>query len=142
MAAERAANSHLLLGREAEELAAAHLAAAGAQILLKNYRRRSGELDIVALHHGVLLIVEVRLRSDSRHGDGAASVDHHKQRKIVSAARQLLQQRRDLARFPVRFDVIALSRARACHSATLNRSPANTDRWDIDWLKHAFEARG
>ena len=132
--------SRLLLGREAEDLASAHLAAAGAQILLRNYRRRRGELDIVALHRGVLLIVEVRLRSDARHGDGAASVDRHKQRKVVTAARQLLQQRRDLARFPVRFDVIALAPECSARNTPLSRPPAGTQRWKIDWLKHAFEA--
>lgn len=124
---------HLALGREAEAIAAAHLVAAGAEILLRNYRRRRGELDIVAMHAGVLLIVEVRLRSTRTHGDGAASVDRFKQRRITAAAHQLLQQRRDLARYPVRFDVIALSPA--------DRAPSTTNGpWQIEWLKHAFDA--
>jgi putative endonuclease len=118
------------LGREAERLAAAHLEAAGANILLRNYRRRRGELDLVALHRGVLLIVEVRLRSNDRYGGGPASVDARKQRRLVHAARQLLQQRPDLARHPVRFDVVALSR-----QGTAGESP-----WKIDWLQHAFDA--
>ncbi|MFM7432366.1 MAG: YraN family protein [Gammaproteobacteria bacterium] len=124
---------HLCLGREAEDLAAAHLLAAGAAIVLRNYRRRRGELDIVALHRGVVLIVEVRLRSTTRHGGGAASVNRCKQRRVIHAARQLLQQRGDLARHPVRFDVIALSPALATDG-----SPA----WHVDWLQHAFEAPG
>lgn len=127
-AADAAVPRHLALGRIAEDLAAQHLIAAGAEILLRNYRRRRGELDIVALHRGVLLIVEVRLRSSDRHGDGAASIDHFKQRKITATAHQLLQQRRDLARYPVRFDVIALS-------------PGSTDAdWHLDWMTHAFES--
>jgi len=107
--------------------------AAGASIVLRNYRRRRGELDIVALHRGVVLIVEVRLRSSASHGGGAASVDLCKQRKVIRAAQQLLQQRRDLARHPVRFDVIALSP---------QRTSTDGPRWRIDWLQHAFEARG
>jgi putative endonuclease len=131
-AAEATLPRHLVLGREAEERAAQHLSAAGADILLRNYRRRRGELDIVALHRGVLLIVEVRLRSSDSHGDGAASIDRHKQRKITTAAQQLLQQHRDLARYPVRFDVIALS-----------REPSENDHgetWRLEWMKHAFES--
>ena len=127
-AADAALPKHLALGRIAEDLAAQHLIAAGAEILLRNYRRRRGELDIVALHRGVLLIVEVRLRSSDRHGDGAASIDRFKQRKIIAAAHQLLQQRRDLARYPVRFDVIALS-------------PGTTNAdWHLHWMTHAFES--
>ena len=126
-AADAALPKHLALGRIAEDLAAQHLTAAGAEILLRNYRRRRGELDIIALHRGVLLIVEVRLRSSDRHGDGAASIDRFKQRKIIAAAHQLLQQRRDLARYPVRFDVIALS-------------PGTTNAdWHLNWMTHAFE---
>ncbi len=131
-AADAALPKHLLLGREAEELAAQHLIAAGAEILLRNYRRRRGELDIVALHRGVLLIVEVRLRSSDSHGDGAASVDRFKQRKITAAAQQLLQQNRNLARYPVRFDVIALSRKCSSDSSAVT--------WHLDWMKHAFES--
>jgi len=131
-AADTTLPKHLALGREAEELAAQHLIASGAEVLLRNYRRRRGELDIVALHRGVLLIVEVRLRSSDSHGDGAASVDRFKQRKITAAAQQLLQQRRDLARYPVRFDVIALSRRHSANCATAT--------WHLDWMKHAFES--
>lgn len=130
--AERALPRHLALGRDAEALAAQHLLAAGAEILLQNYRRRRGELDIVALHRGVLLVVEVRLRSSDTYGDGAASIDRHKQRKIIAAAQQLLQQRRDLARYPVRFDVISLSPEPA--------QPAKSAAWRLEWVKHAFES--
>lgn len=114
-------------------MAAAYLIAAGAEIVLRNYRRRRGELDIVALHRGVVLIVEVRLRSTASHGGGAASVNRCKQRRVIHAARQLLQQRRDLARHPVRFDVIALSPEIAA---------GGSSAWHIDWLQHAFEAQG
>ena len=126
------------LGREAERLAAAHLEAAGAKILLRNFRRRRGELDLVALHRDVLLVVEVRLRSSERHGGGAASVDRRKQRRIVHATQQLLQQRRDLARHPIRFDVIALSPGPPTTEPTAAPSPGPA--WRLDWLQHAFEA--
>ena len=133
--APAAAPDRAALGRQAEELAAQHLRAAGAEILLRNYRRRHGELDIVALHRGTLLIIEVRLRSSAAFGGSAASVDARKQRRIACAARQLLQQRRDLARHPVRFDVIALGPAG-------NESPAAAaSEPRIEWIRHAFELR-
>ena len=64
----------------------------------------------------------------------------------LDAAQQLLQQRRDLARHPVRFDVIALSRRGAAAGPAASGVDAHAgdgeSPWKIDWLQHAFEARG
>jgi putative endonuclease len=116
------------LGRRAEQLAAEFLAAQGLEILERNYRRRLGELDIVARAGGVLVIAEVRTRSSDAFGGAAASVNRGKQRRIVRAAAQLLQERADLARLPVRFDVLVVS-------ALELSSPR------IEWIRHAFEAQ-
>lgn len=123
-----------VLGRAAEDLAARHLESQGATLLLRNFRRRTGELDIVALHADVLLVVEVRLRSREDYGGGAASVDAHKQRRIIRTAQQLLQSRRDLARWPMRFDVVVVTPGTA--------TAAQSDAWRIEWIRHAFSAAG
>ncbi len=117
-----------VLGRSAEDIAAEFLAQQGLSILLRNYRRRGGELDLVARDENVLVIAEVRTRSTDEFGGAAASVDGWKQHKIVRAAMQLLQQRKDLARLRVRFDVIVVR-------------GADGPRPTVEWLKHAFEAR-
>ena len=114
-------------GRRAEELAAEFLRAAGCEILHCNYRRRLGELDIVALGGGVLVIAEVRTRTSDAYGGAAASVDRRKQQRITRAASQLLQQRADLAALPVRFDVLVVN-------DPFGPSPS------IEWIRHAFEA--
>ena len=116
-----------LTGRRAEELAAQFMRAQGFEVVLRNYRRRLGELDLVARRDGVLVIAEVRTRAQARFGGAAASVDRRKQRRIVRAAAQLLQQRRDLADSPVRFDVIVVS-------DPLATAPR------IEWIRHAFES--
>ncbi len=115
-------------GRRAEELAAEFLRAAGCEILQCNYRRRLGELDIVARANEVLVVAEVRTRTSSAYGGAAASIDRRKQRRITLAASQLLQQRADLASMPVRFDVLVVS-------DPYGPAPA------IEWIQHAFEAR-
>lgn len=114
-------------GKRAEELAAQFLREAGCEILLCNFRRRLGELDIVALHAGVLLLAEVRTRATCVYGGAAASVDRRKQQRIVRAASQLLQQRRDLAALPARFDVIVVT-------------DPDSSRPGIEWIQHAFFA--
>jgi putative endonuclease len=114
-------------GKRAEELAARFLRAAGYEILHTNFRRRLGELDIIARDRGVLLVAEVRTRATVAYGGAAASVDRRKQQRITRAASQLLQQRRDLAALPVRFDVIVV---------TNPGSPTPV----IEWIRHAFDA--
>jgi putative endonuclease len=116
------------IGRRAEDLAAAYLQARGAHVLLRNFRCRCGELDIVArLSASELAIVEVRTRSSSAYGGAAASIDGGKRQRLVRAASLLLQQRKDLARLRARFDVVVVSDPFA-------------DAPTIEWIKHAFSA--
>jgi putative endonuclease len=76
--------------------------------VLRNYRCRTGEIDLVMLDRKALVIVEVRFRSTHLYGGAAASVTTRKQKRIINAARFLLVSRKELRRFPVRFDVIAM----------------------------------
>jgi putative endonuclease len=108
------------IGQAAEDAAVVFLESQGLEILYRNFRRRAGELDIVARHSDELIIVEVRTRSSEKFGGAAASVDFRKQAKLRRAAALLLQQRKDLAALRVRFDVVAIG-------------PAG-----IEWIKHAF----
>ena len=108
------------IGQAAEDAAVVFLESQGLEILYRNFRRRAGELDIVARHGDELIIVEVRTRSSEKFGGAAASVDFRKQAKLRRAAALLLQQRKDLAALRVRFDVVAIG-------------PAG-----IEWIKHAF----
>lgn len=119
--------SQQLIGRAAENIAAEFLRAEGLEILERNYLRRLGELDIVALDPkgGVLVIAEVRARASDRFGGAAASVDFRKQQRLIRAAHQLLQQRRDLERRPVRFDVL-------CVSGVGSGTP------HVQWIRQAF----
>src|SRR5580658_7113326 len=116
-----------LLGARAEQIALDYLKGRGLTILERNYRRRLGEIDLVALDHGVLVIAEVRTRSSEAYGGAAASVGRLKQRRIIRAAAQLLQQHRDYAALPVRFDVLIVN------------SPQSAAP-EVHWLRHAFEA--
>jgi putative endonuclease len=128
MDANKAARRHPTrqeLGRAAEDAAATFLEAHGLQILQRNYRRRLGELDVVAREGDTLVIVEVRMRASKLYGGAAASVGVGKQTRIIRAAAQLLQHHKNLAALRVRFDVVAITDIRA-------RIPR------IEWIQHAF----
>src|ERR1700754_5180849 len=96
-----------LIGRTAEQAAAEFLESRQLNILFRNYRCRTGEIDIVAeTMAGVVGIAEVRLRASTTYGGGAASVDWRKQRRLHRAACHLLARHPALARRALRFDVL------------------------------------
>jgi putative endonuclease len=116
-------------GRRAELLACEFLQGHGLELLVRNYRRRLGELDLVLRDGATLVIVEVRTRSRAEFGGAAESIDGLKRRRIVRAAQQLLQRRGELARMPSRFDVVVV------HDIA-------SDKPRLEWIRHAFSAEG
>ena len=54
------------MGRQGEELAAAHLARLGFALLARNVRTRHGEIDLIAFDGAVLVFAEVKTRRRHR----------------------------------------------------------------------------
>lgn len=71
-----------LLGKQGEELAAGFLAAAGLEILERNWRCPQGEIDIVAADGRVLVICEVKTRSGVRFGTPLEAITWQKARRL------------------------------------------------------------
>ena len=114
-------------GARAEGAAAEFLEQQQLVILLRNYRCRMGELDLVAsAPDGTLVIAEVRMRSCDSHGGAAASVDGRKQQRILRASRHLITSHPQLARCAIRFDVLDLR--------------PETGGYAINWIRHAFSS--
>ena len=101
-------------GQEQEERAARYLEEKGYQILEKNYRIRTGEIDLIARDGRYLVFVEVKYRRDNRMGDPLEAVDVRKQQRIYQTARHYLHQKR-WDQIPCRFDVIGITGTQICH---------------------------
>ena len=93
-------------GGRAETMAAAFLAARGLVIVERNWRRRLGEIDLIARDGDMLVFVEVRLRTRRDFGGAAASIGARKRARLIAAARSL--SRATSAAPPCRFDAILL----------------------------------
>ncbi len=93
------------IGARGEDAAAAFLEACGLRVLLRNYRCRFGEIDLIAMEGETLVFVEVKLRHAPF--DPLETVDARKQSKLSRAAFDFLERRGMLAH-PARFDVIAV----------------------------------
>ena len=94
-------------GRIGEEWARRLLESKGWEILDTNWRTRWGELDIVALRDGQLIVVEVRTTRGTRFGYGYESVNSRKRHQVRRLALRYLQEN-GLYHLPVRFDVISV----------------------------------
>lgn len=95
------------VGDIGEKAAANYLCNNGYQILERKYRRKIGEIDIIAKNNQTLVFVEVKTRSSSRYGSPAEAVNYHKQQKIMNTALCYLKQmNQDDAR--CRFDVMEI----------------------------------
>jgi putative endonuclease len=96
-----------ILGRTGEDLAAAFLQKAGYTILIRNYRQKCGEIDIIAEEKGTLVFVEVKTRNNMTFGSPFAAITEKKQRQIGRVAQDYLT-RHKLFNRPARFDVVSV----------------------------------
>ena len=106
-------------GARAERAAARHLRRAGHRVLAANVADRLGELDLLTLDAGTLVVVEVRSTSTADPQLALDSVNFPKQRRVCEAAARFLARRRLLGLVPVRFDVVAVSWPPDKHSPTI-----------------------
>ena len=92
------------LGRFGEDQAARYLKRKGYTILERNYRRRGGEIDLIARRRGFLAFVEVKLRKDAGHGEAREFVTAAKQEKLRLTAMLWLAEHE--TKLQPRFDVV------------------------------------
>jgi putative endonuclease len=108
-------------GARAEALAADFLTRHGLTIVERNWRRRHGEIDLIARHGETLVFVEVRLRRRSDFGGAAASITPAKQSRLTRAAGLYLVRFANAP--PCRFDAVLLDALDAAR---------------IEWLRDVF----
>ena len=110
-------------GAQAERWAAEYLQQQGLKPVTQNYRSHFGEIDLIMQDGVTLVFIEVRQRSSTRFGGAAASIDRHKQQRLIRTAQPYLA---NLGRIPpCRFDVVLMDDA---------------DGLNAEWLKNAFDA--
>lgn len=98
------------LGAFGEAQAAAYLQARGYRLLARNWRCRTGELDLVAEDGDTIVFVEVRTRSVAsmgRYGTAYESVNYRKRHKVRETGAYYVHAHR-LYEKPVRFDAVAV----------------------------------
>lgn len=89
------------LGRAGEQRAVQHLQASGFTVVDRNWRTRGGEIDVVALTHDEVVVVEVKTRASEAFGHPFEALDAAKRSRLwrlgiawAGAHREAVQGRR------------------------------------------------
>ena len=96
-----------LAGKEGEDRAAAILKKEGYKILLRNFKSRFGEIDIIAEDNDFLVFVEVKRRTGQNFGMSLEAIDSRKKLHIIRSAQIYLKMNHCLNR-RIRFDVVGI----------------------------------
>jgi putative endonuclease len=111
----------ILTGSDAERCAEVFLKQHRLVLLQRNYRCRSGEIDLIMRDGTTLVFVEVRMRRSTLFGGAANSITISKQQRILQTARHYLASLRSEP--SCRFDAVLIS---GCQGE------------QIEWIRDAF----
>ena len=113
------------VGTRYEDLVTQYLIGQGAEIVMRNFRARNGEIDLVVRDGAYLVFLEVKYRSSGRAGTGAEAVGPKKQQTICRIS-DFYRLRFGLPdNTPVRYDVVECATAE--HGEVV-----------VNWYKNAF----
>lgn len=98
--------THNEIGKKGEQLAQDLLLAKNYEILATNWRYKKAEIDIIALHNNMLVVVEVKTRTSTLVGLPYEAVSKSKIKLLVLAINQYVIEN-DLDN-EIRFDIISI----------------------------------
>ena len=107
VSAEKEPSHNKKIGKRGEDAAARFLENNGYEILERNWKCEYGEADIIAMEGTTLVFVEVKTRSNEKHGFPEDAITPKKRKKYEQIAHVYLSQT-DFVDIRVRFDVMAL----------------------------------
>lgn len=110
-------------GNAAETIALSYLKQHGLKELTRNYKTRSGEIDLIMLDNSTIVFIEVRSRSSDQFMDTVETIDNRKIQRIIRTSRSYLQRQPDHYD-SCRFDIVTLT--------------GKISSAQIDWIKNAF----
>lgn len=102
-------SQHTTFGQSGEAIAFTHLIKSGYNVLEKNWRTQHLEVDIIAENESFIVFVEVKTRRSNAFGEPEIFVNKQKQRHLIRAANQYVEQKK--IDKEVRFDIISIVHA-------------------------------
>ena len=103
------------IGYEHETMACDFLEHSGLKILCRNFRVRSGEIDIIALDGDILVFAEVKYRSSLDYGGASYAISRQKQNKIIQVAQWFMAKNKIPQDTYCRFDAVLIDKEEIIH---------------------------
>ncbi len=101
---------HISLGKEGEQIAAAHLEKSGYEILELNWKHGRKEIDIIARKENIIAIIEVKTRTTDYFGTPEEAVTLSKQKYLILAADAFVNELD--SEVDVRYDIVSIIKQR------------------------------
>lgn len=98
--------NNIEIGNKGEKIAKQYLKLRFYKILETNYRRKTGEIDIIAKKSGYIIFVEVKYRNNTNKGLPREAVTAFKQGQIKRTAEMYIMENK--LNCDMRFDVIEI----------------------------------
>ncbi|MDO8658693.1 MAG: YraN family protein [Candidatus Levybacteria bacterium] len=93
-------NNNIPLGKLGEDLASKFLEKKGYKIIDRNFKKRYGEIDIIAIDSSektpVLVFIEVKTRTSSEYGSPLEAITYWKLKSLIKAAQYYKLTHRNL----------------------------------------------
>ncbi|RIK46338.1 MAG: YraN family protein [Chloroflexi bacterium] len=96
-------------GAAGESFVVGRLERAGYRVLDRNWRRRGGELDVVALDGQVLVFVEVKVRTGTAFGTADEAIGPRKLERLMTTAQRYIAEHEELHDLIWRVDLVAVT---------------------------------
>ncbi|WP_428770940.1 YraN family protein [Treponema sp. HNW] len=105
---EQGPQNNTKTGKKGEVKAEKYLIDKGYTLICRNWRTRSGEIDLIAEKDGILVFCEVKTLPHSPPGSLEYVLNTRKQRKIIETAKRFLLDNRQYSNSYIRFDVLVI----------------------------------
>ncbi|OGX08120.1 MAG: YraN family protein [Omnitrophica WOR_2 bacterium GWA2_47_8] len=115
---------NISFGQKGESLAEDFLKRHGYRILIRNFKVKLGEIDLIGYDRDTLCFIEVKTRRSAFQGSPFEAISKHKRRKLAQVAFCYLKKQ-NLFGCKARFDVVGILQEEG-------KEPA------IDFIKNAF----
>lgn len=119
-------SNNVIIGNQIETLAAIYLQNNNLELLIKNFRSKTGEIDLICndQEQKQIVFVEVKYRKSVLFGEGVDYVTYAKQQRIIKTAYNYLYNSFSSIPISYRFDIVSCS--------------GPLDKIKIDWIIGAF----
>ena len=97
-----------ITGFEGEKRAASYLISKGFLVIERNWRTKSGEIDIIAYKNDTLVFVEVKTLPNGTMDMIQRELNSQKRQRIIKTSKRFLLNHRQYSNSYIRYDVIVI----------------------------------